>query len=120
MGEAEKHLFPFFLLMVEGTSPSPPLDEEGIESLTHLFESTDEEIRLDLDQLRERTRSFHIPEGVGQAYRDLFHDLSRMEMELNRHVRVENQILFPKVLAAEKEMLKRETEAAQTAAPSLP
>ncbi len=120
MREEEKHLFPFFLLMVGGSGPSPALDQEGIENLIHLFENEDEEIRMDLERLREKTRNYHIPEGVGQDYRDLFHDLTRMEFELNRHVRVENQILFPKVIAAELEMLRREEQAAQGAEPSIP
>ena len=119
MREEEKHLFPFFLLMVEGPNPSPALDEEGIENLVHLFENEDEEIRLELERLRDKTRNYHIPEGVGQAYRDLFHDLSRMEIELNHHVRVENQILFPKVIAAEMEMLNREGKFTQGAKPSI-
>jgi regulator of cell morphogenesis and NO signaling len=120
MKEEEKHLFPFFLLMLEGNSPSPALDEEGIQNLIHLFESEDEEIRLDLERLRNRTRHYHIPQGVGRAYRDLFHDLGLMEMELNRHVRVENQILFPKVLAAEVALLIKEKDVAGVKAHASP
>jgi regulator of cell morphogenesis and NO signaling len=113
MQEEEKHLFPFFLLMVENNDSSPAMNEEGIQNLVRLFENEDEEIRLDLERLRDKTRNYHVPEGVGQAYRDLFHDLSRMEIELNRHVRVENQILFPKVIAAELELLRKASRTAE-------
>ena len=107
--EEEKNLFPFFLLLV-APQHSPAMNLEGVENLTQLFKTEEKEIELDLERLREKTRKFHIPEGVSQAYKNLFYDLNRMEFELRRHMYVENKILFPKVLVREKEIMSRAEE----------
>ena len=106
MREEEKNLFPFFLLLV-APQQSPAMHLEGVENLTQLFKNEEREIELDLERVREKTRSYHVPEGVSQAYKNLFYDLNRMEFELRRHMYVENKILFPKVLNREKELLTR-------------
>jgi len=110
MKEEEKHLFPFLLLLV-APNQSPALNPESVENLTHLFEFEDDEIRLDLEQLRKKTRDFHVPAGASEAFRELYEDLSRLEAELNRHMRVENGILFPKVIAAETRLREGQVQA---------
>ncbi len=102
--EEEKNLFPFFLLLV-APQHSPAMDMESVHTLTQLFKSEEAEIQLDLERLKQKTRNYHVPEGVSQAYRTLFYDLSLMEYELRRHIYVENKILFPKVIERERELM---------------
>lgn len=110
MREEEKHLFPFLLLLV-APNQSPALSQESVENLTHLFEFEDDEIRLDLEQLRNKTRGFHVPSGASDAFQEFYGDLSRLDAELNRHMRVENGILFPKVIAAEARLRESQVQA---------
>jgi len=113
MREEEKNLFPFFLLLV-APQQSPAMDLESVENLTQLFKTEEGEIQMDLERLKEKTRGYHLPEGVGQATRSLYYDLSRMEFELRRHIHVENKILFPKVIAREMELIGNPTGAFST------
>ena len=102
MKEEERHLFPFFLFLAS-PSQSHRFSLGGVVRLIEAFEDGDEEIESHLEQIRLKTRNYHVPLGAGKATQDLFHHLSRMEFELRRHMNVENNILFPKVTALERE-----------------
>jgi iron-sulfur cluster repair protein YtfE (RIC family) len=67
----------------------------------------DEQLLLDLDRVRERTRWYHVPLDAGASYRELLSGLRGLEIDLRRHMRVESRILYPKVVAFEAEMLNR-------------
>jgi len=102
MKEEERHLFPFFLFL-SSPAPSHRFTLGGVSHLIDAFEEGDEEVERYLELLRVKTREYHVPPDAGQATRDLFHKLSRMEFELRRHMQVENNLLFPKVTALERE-----------------
>ena len=111
MREEERLLFPFYLL-VASWEKAPVLDEEGIEMLIGVVRYEDEEIHRDLNRIRERTREYHIPADAGEEYRKWIGDMRLLEIDLQRHIRVENRILFPKVIAAEARLLNQKTREA--------
>ena len=110
MGEEERLLFPFYLL-VASTEKAPVLDEEGIEMLIGVVRYEDEEIHRDLNRIREKTREYHVPADAGEDYRKWITDLRLLEIDLQHHIRVENRILFPKVIAAEARLLNQKAKA---------
>ncbi len=105
MREEERQLFPFCLMSAAYPETSR-LDEKSIERLIHIVQNEDQEMTLDLERLRQKTRWYHVPENVGEYYRKLMQGLRTLEIDLRRHIRVENQILFPKVVAAQVKLLK--------------
>jgi regulator of cell morphogenesis and NO signaling len=47
----------------------------------------------------ELTQGFSLPSDASQAWRDLYGALRRLERDLCDHIALENEILFPRVLA---------------------
>lgn len=58
-----------------------------------------DELRL----LREITNNYQPPADACTTYRALYHALADLEQGLHQHIHLENNILFPRVLAAAKE-----------------
>jgi regulator of cell morphogenesis and NO signaling len=56
-----------------------------------------------LTRLRELTRAFRVPEGACNTYRAMLDGLRELEQDLHQHIHKENNILFPRAVAREKE-----------------
>ena len=52
-----------------------------------------------LKRIVELTKGFTLPPDAGDAWRELYQGLRRLERELCDHINLENQVLFPRVLA---------------------
>jgi regulator of cell morphogenesis and NO signaling len=52
-----------------------------------------------LDQIRKITRNYEIPSHACDTYRALFKGFKSLERDLHMHIHLENNILFPRVLA---------------------
>jgi regulator of cell morphogenesis and NO signaling len=52
-----------------------------------------------LDRLRELTGGYTVPEGVGATWRALWDGLRALDHGLREHMRVEDEVLFPRVTA---------------------
>ena len=53
-----------------------------------------------LSELRAVTGGYHPPHWACETYRALYHGLSELEAQMHLHVHLENNILFPRALAA--------------------
>lgn len=53
-----------------------------------------------LAAMREVTGNYTLPENACNTYRALFSGLEEMETDLHRHIHLENNILFPRAMAA--------------------
>jgi len=53
-----------------------------------------------LAQMREMTDDFSTPAGGCNTYRAVMHSLAELEADMHRHVHKENNVLFPRALAA--------------------
>jgi regulator of cell morphogenesis and NO signaling len=54
-----------------------------------------------LAQLREATDGYVLPDDACPTFRALYEELEHMEEDLHQHIHLENNILFPRVIAAE-------------------
>jgi len=53
-----------------------------------------------LEQVRRLTNDFTLPEDACNTFRAYWEELSSLDRELKQHIHLENNILFPRVLAA--------------------
>jgi regulator of cell morphogenesis and NO signaling len=97
MKKEGRELFPFCLSRGAG------MDRDAwAQELEKRFKEMDEEDAEALEQLkglRKSTDGYQVPEGAAPPFRYLLYDLQRLEAEVKRHLKVEAEILFPKVLA---------------------
>lgn len=60
----------------------------------------------DLQAIEELSERFTPPEDACMSYRVLFAKLQEFQQDLHQHIHLENNILFPKALQLEEELLK--------------
>ncbi len=60
-----------------------------------------------LEQLRTLTNNYTIPDGACTSHRLAYSLLKELDDDLVQHVYLENEILFPKAISMEKELLER-------------
>ncbi len=54
-----------------------------------------------LAKLREVTHDYALPADACPTFRAMYEELQRMEADLHQHIHLENNILFPRAIAAE-------------------
>ncbi|OLY91501.1 regulator of cell morphogenesis and NO signaling [Cnuella takakiae] len=59
-----------------------------------------------LDQLRSVTNQYHFAEGACTNHQVLYHKLKELDNDLVQHKHLENNILYPRVLQMEQELLQ--------------
>jgi regulator of cell morphogenesis and NO signaling len=102
--QEEEKLFSFFLLLdVPGKFMA--LDWFEIQELSQENKVEDEQVQGYLEEFRKLTNDFSTPENGSGNYIDLMRSLGRVEYQLRRHVGIETQILFPKVMDLIREQL---------------
>jgi regulator of cell morphogenesis and NO signaling len=67
----------------------------------------DESLNKFLRQLRELTDDYTIPENACISHKVIFLKLLELDNDLVQHLYLENEILFPRAIAMEKELLER-------------
>ncbi|MGA2808469.1 MAG: iron-sulfur cluster repair di-iron protein [Terracidiphilus sp.] len=75
--------------------------ESPIQSMLHEHEAAG----ALLDQMRTASRNFAAPAGACPTYVGLYDGLDAFEKDLHRHVHLENNLLFPRAIALEQEVL---------------
>lgn len=60
-----------------------------------------------LDELRAATDGYALPPVADEAFRSLYAGLAALESDLRRHIRLENDILFPGAIRLEETALRR-------------
>jgi regulator of cell morphogenesis and NO signaling len=98
----ESTLFPYLAqLEAEGTAPLSPMFGSVEQPITRMMmehDQTGSELRL----LREITHDYRLPDDACTTYRALYRALEDLEQDLHQHIHLENNILFPRALAATK------------------
>jgi regulator of cell morphogenesis and NO signaling len=56
-------------------------------------------------EISDLTNNYKLPPNACNTYKALYHKLEEFENDLHLHIHLENNILFPKALAMEKETL---------------
>lgn len=107
LGKEEKVLFPFIkeLAIVQRNGGLLPEAAFGnVSNPIHMMESEHEQAGEILHTIREITNDFTLPADACNSYTILYKKLDEYENDLHKHVHLENNILFPKALLAEKEL----------------
>lgn len=99
MFKEENILFPA-IRQLEQRDPKPFFPFGSINNPIHMMEHEHREAGDALEQIREATSDFAIPNDACNTFRALLHGLRELESDLHRHIHKENNILFP--LASDK------------------
>ncbi|WP_017257730.1 iron-sulfur cluster repair di-iron protein [Pedobacter arcticus] len=105
----ENILFPYIkeLVQAKKTSQSLSLAPFGkVDTPTQMMETEHEKAGEDMQVIRELSNNFELPSGGAcSSYQILFKKFVEFENDLFNHVHLENNILFPKAIALEKEIV---------------
>lgn len=101
----EKVLFPYIKELSIGENAPQSLRVLHLGSVRHpinLMEMEHEVVAEHLEEIKKLTNNYSLPQDACATYNLLFNMLREFEEDLNIHVHLENNILFPKALAIEK------------------
>ncbi|AMM52586.1 hemerythrin [Rufibacter sp. DG15C] len=109
MPKEERVLFPFIKQVNEAKQKGEKLDRPAFGTLQNpinMMEMEHEAAGTELEAIRTLTHNYALPEDACATYQVAFAKLQEFEDDLFRHIHLENNILFPKALEMEKEVLK--------------
>ncbi|WP_411275460.1 iron-sulfur cluster repair di-iron protein [Daejeonella sp.] len=104
----ENIVFPFIKGLMGKTDDAPVSSEifDSIRTPTQMMEVEHEQAGEDMASIRALTKDYKLPLDACTSYTILFKKLQEFENDLFNHVHLENNILFPKAIALEKEQVK--------------
>lgn len=89
MGKEERVLFPL-IAGGGGAGAAMPIQVMGMEH---------EQATGLVERLRELTDGYAVPEQACRSWRGLWEGLAELDADLERHIRLEDEVLFPRALA---------------------
>lgn len=101
----EKVLFPYIKDMVASkkrTEILPPSSFSTVQNPIHMMELEHETVGNNLGRIRALSNNYALPGDACASYSLLYRMLDEFEADLHTHIHLENNILFPKALAFEK------------------
>lgn len=98
--EEENVLFPYIKKLVREKK-----DGDDVKSQIDLRVQEHELVGGNMDKIREISNNYALPEDSCASYAFLFKSLDEFEQDLHIHVHLENNILFPKAIELEKEII---------------
>lgn len=105
----EKILFPFIKQLEAASNKELELDNgffKSVQSPIDMMVHDHEIVGKKMEEIRELSKNYTLPEDACASYSFLFKSLDEFENDLHIHVHLENNILFPKALAMEKNLNK--------------
>jgi regulator of cell morphogenesis and NO signaling len=109
MPKEETVLFPYIKKMVEAKSGHSKLEKPGfgsIENPVTVMKTEHYFVGEKLENIKELSGAYMTPADACTSYKVLFAKLHEFADDLSEHIHLENNILFPKAIALEKELLK--------------
>ncbi len=100
----EQVLFPYVLLMEESSlagEPAPPAMFGTVMNPVRMMMREHDGAGEALRSLRSVTSEYTLPADACISYRTLYQALQGFESDLHQHIHLENNILFPRVVAME-------------------
>ncbi len=79
------------------------LEKTPITELSEAHEIHDDE----MEGIRKLTNDYKLDETAPLSIKVLYHELRKFESELSMHAQIEDQLLFPKAVELEKEVLRK-------------
>lgn len=109
MFKEENVLFPYIGEMAvakrEGGSIAPP-HFGSVKNPIAMMESEHDSAGNAFHEMRDITGGFRIPDDACNTFRSLYEELNNFEMDLHKHIHLENNILHPKAIALEEELMQ--------------
>ncbi len=103
MQKEEQILFPLIKQLDSGVAGGAAGHCGTIANPINMMEQEHDSAGDALGTLRELTGGFAVPDDACNTYRVMLDSLAKLEVDLHLHIHKENNILFPKALAAETE-----------------
>jgi regulator of cell morphogenesis and NO signaling len=100
MRKEELVLFPYVSAL--DSTPRPRAPFGSVQNPVRMMSSEHEGIGEVLRRLRAETRDFTPPDDACASYRALYSGLADFETHLHAHMALENNVLFPRAIAAER------------------
>lgn len=107
MQKEERVLFPYILRLEQGAAGQPlPLKAPfgSVQNPIRLMEAEHDDAGRILEQLAEITGQFTPPADACNTYRFVYRRLQELDADLRMHIHLENNILFPRAIALEKQL----------------
>ena len=102
----EMVLFPYIVRMEEAVvekTPVLPAPFGTVENLVSMMEHEHDSAGKALRGMRELSRGYAPPSDACVSYQTLYKALAELEADLHQHIHLENNILFPRAIAMERE-----------------
>lgn len=100
MQKEELILFPFIEALENGTQP--PFGPPSVAMPVNVMNLEHEQAEGLLAELRCVTSGYNLPEDACVSYRALYDGLQNFEADLQQHIHLETNVLFPKALEMER------------------
>ena len=107
MLKEEQILFPYIKYMVKTKQNNIPSEAPyfgQVENPIKMMEAEHQAAGNGFEEIRKITNEYSIPEDACNTYKTAYKELREFEEDLHKHVHLENNILFPKSIALEKEL----------------
>lgn len=108
MMKEEKVLFPYIKTLAEARKlkVTPELPHFGtVENPVRMMEHEHDQVGEYMRRINELAGGYEVPQGACNTYRLAYAKLKEFEEDLHQHIHLENNILFSKAIALEKELL---------------
>jgi len=79
------------------------LGKSPVASMSEAHEAHDDE----MEGIRKLTKNYYLPEDAPVSMKVLYNELQNFEKELMIHAQIEDELLFPKAVELEKEVLRK-------------
>lgn len=103
----EEHiLFPYIVALENAVSagrPRPTPAFGTVSNPVHMLELEHDSTGAALKKISRLSSNYAPPEGACFSYKTLYRGLREFEADLHQHIHLENNILFPRAIAMEKE-----------------
>ncbi len=110
MQKEEKVLFPLIKYIEDSKRFNEKPKTEGYGTVKNPIKKMEAEhagAGRGLENIRALTNNYYLPADACTTFKVTFSELDHFEKDLHKHVHLENNILFPKAIALEEELLKK-------------
>jgi len=105
----EEILFPYIKYLVKIKNENAPVETPYFGTIANpirMMEAEHQSAGDIFERIRILTNNFALPDDACNTYKVSYSELNEFELDLHRHVHLENNILFPKAIELEKEIFE--------------
>jgi regulator of cell morphogenesis and NO signaling len=109
MGKEEAVLFPYISRLegkIGACGPVSPRCFGTVKNPVRMMMAEHDAAGSLMSEIRQLSRNFAVPEGACPTYRGFYQALEEFERDLHQHVHLENNILFPRAIELEEQLMQ--------------